>query len=100
MEKLFVQKCPRNLVVIMSLLNNGDASHSVIVCFACGNQWESSVENSVYMQMDLATQPCPICEAYTLGCIKIDAEHGHKQRSWHMQERDRLAAEIRTNPAS
>jgi hypothetical protein len=37
-----------------------------IVCISCHNHWRVDVPDSVYLQLDVSSQPCPACEAYTL----------------------------------
>ena len=37
-----------------------------IVCVSCHRSWALSIEDSLYLELDLASRPCPHCEAYTL----------------------------------
>lgn len=41
-----------------------------ITCGSCGRSWTRRTGVSVYLQLDLAYQPCPYCEAYTLKGIE------------------------------
>jgi len=41
-----------------------------ITCASCQRSWTLSVEDSLYLALDLASHPCPYCEAYTLSCTK------------------------------
>ena len=40
-----------------------------IVCASCQGTWPSMGTSSPYFEMELMTQPCPRCEAYTLRCM-------------------------------
>ena len=40
-----------------------------IVCASCKGSWPSLGTSSAYFEMELMTQPCPRCEAYTLSCL-------------------------------
>ena len=37
-----------------------------IICVSCHRSWALSVDGSLYLELDLASRPCPHCEAYTL----------------------------------
>jgi hypothetical protein len=39
-----------------------------ITCASCHRSWVLSVDDSLYLELDLASHPCPYCEAYTLSC--------------------------------
>lgn len=39
-----------------------------IVCASCKGTWPLAGTSSLYVEMQLMTQPCPRCEAYTLNC--------------------------------
>jgi hypothetical protein len=39
-----------------------------IICVSCHRSWALSVDGSLYLELDLASRPCPHCEAYTLSC--------------------------------
>jgi hypothetical protein len=39
-----------------------------ISCASCHRSWALSVEDSLYLELDLVSRPCPHCEAYTLNC--------------------------------
>jgi hypothetical protein len=41
---------------------------AVILCASCRHSWQLSFNDSLYLQLDLSSRPCPHCEAYTLGC--------------------------------
>lgn len=49
---------------------DGEIFSMAIRCSSCGHRWEVEVQDSIYSQMDLATQPCPVCESYTLNSEK------------------------------
>jgi hypothetical protein len=38
-----------------------------ITCASCHRSWALGVADSLYLGLDLASRPCPHCEAYTLG---------------------------------
>ena len=40
-----------------------------ITCASCHRSWVLSVDDSLYLELDLASRPCPLCEAYTLNCL-------------------------------
>ena len=39
-----------------------------IVCASCKGTWPLPGTPTPYVEMQLMTQPCPRCEAYTLSC--------------------------------
>jgi hypothetical protein len=39
-----------------------------ITCLGCGRNWPLLLAPSPYLELVLATQPCPACEGYTLSC--------------------------------
>jgi hypothetical protein len=39
-----------------------------IVCAMCHGRWRLEAVESPYLEMQLMSQPCPHCEAYTLSC--------------------------------
>jgi hypothetical protein len=39
-----------------------------ITCDSCCRSWTLSFEDSAPFAVDVASRPCPYCEAYTLGC--------------------------------
>jgi hypothetical protein len=39
-----------------------------ITCASCHRSWALWVGYSLYLELDLASRPCPHCEAYTLTC--------------------------------
>jgi hypothetical protein len=39
---------------------------ATVVCNSCHRTWEVSGGESVYLQLELLSRPCPYCEAYTL----------------------------------
>ena len=39
-----------------------------ITCANCHRSWALSVGDSLYLELDLVSRPCPHCEAYTLSC--------------------------------
>ncbi len=42
-----------------------------IVCASCRNNWPLQGASSPYLEMQLMSQPCPRCEAYTLSFLLI-----------------------------
>jgi len=42
-----------------------------IVCGACRNHWPIAGAPSPYLEMQLMSQPCPRCEAYTLSVMPL-----------------------------
>jgi hypothetical protein len=40
----------------------------VVTCASCSRSWKLNLHNSLYLQLDLSSRPCPHCEAYTLNC--------------------------------
>jgi uncharacterized protein (UPF0212 family) len=40
----------------------------VVTCASCSRSWKLNQPDSVYLQLDLSSRPCPHCEAYTLSC--------------------------------
>ena len=46
-----------------------------ITCDHCHRTWRFDPDDSVYLQLDLASKPCPYCEACTLSC-RGDGEAG------------------------
>jgi hypothetical protein len=54
-----------------------------IVCSTCGGRWPLDVELSTYVELDIVSRPCPSCEAFTLGCTRVDdssPRRRHEQR--------------------
>jgi hypothetical protein len=43
-------------------------SRQWIVCASCRGAWPMHAGASTYFEMQLMSQPCPRCEAYTLSC--------------------------------
>jgi hypothetical protein len=43
-----------------------------IVCAACRNNWPLAGAPSPYLEMQLMSQPCPRCEAYTLSVLPVE----------------------------
>ena len=39
-----------------------------ITCDSCGRNWTLGFEDSAPFAAEVASRPCPYCEAYTLGC--------------------------------
>lgn len=44
-------------------------SRSWIVCATCRESWPIQAISTTYLEMQLESQPCPRCEAYTLSCV-------------------------------
>jgi hypothetical protein len=40
----------------------------VVTCASCSRSWKLNLHDSLYLQLDLSSRPCPHCEAYTLSC--------------------------------
>ncbi len=59
-----------------------------IVCYNCGGKWKSYPPPSLYLELDLTTQPCPKCEAYTLGFQEAVSLGSPAKRSWHLWEKE------------
>jgi hypothetical protein len=38
-------------------------------CASCHRSWALWVDDSLYLELDLVSRPCPNCEAYTLSCL-------------------------------
>jgi hypothetical protein len=38
----------------------------IVTCASCSRSWKLNQPDSVYLQIDLSSRPCPHCEAYTL----------------------------------
>jgi hypothetical protein len=57
---------------------------SGIICSSCQRIWRVSVPESVYLQMELLSRPCPYCEACTLSlCVAATARlAGPFRRTW------------------
>src|SRR6516164_3725204 len=51
-----------------------------ISCASCHRSWALSVDDSLYLELDLASRPCPHCEAYTLNCPGRAAAAPPRQR--------------------
>jgi hypothetical protein len=53
-----------------------------ITCTSCHRGWALSVGDSLYLELDLASRPCPHCEAYTLSCpgraVAAPPPRGHR----------------------
>jgi hypothetical protein len=62
----------------------------MITCASCRQSWKLEVEESVYLELDLTSRPCPCCEACTLTC----------QEGRTAGRRARLAPKRRATPAS
>ncbi len=45
-------------------------SHAQIRCANCLRTWKLPCDHLSFVVIDLATRPCPYCEAYTLGCAE------------------------------
>jgi hypothetical protein len=43
-----------------------DGTMTGIYCNCCHRSWNVAVAESLYLQLDLLSRPCPHCEAYTL----------------------------------
>jgi hypothetical protein len=39
-----------------------------VICATCLRSWKLDQPDSLYLQLDLSSRPCPHCEAYTLSC--------------------------------
>ena len=46
-------------------------SRSWIVCATCRGTWPIQSTPTPYLEMQLESQPCPRCEAYTLSCLAL-----------------------------
>jgi len=46
-------------------------SRSWIVCGTCQGTWPIQGTPTPYLEMQLESQPCPRCEAYTLSCLAL-----------------------------
>ncbi len=42
-----------------------------IVCASCKNAWPLQAAASPYLELQFMTQPCSVCEAYTLSCVSL-----------------------------
>jgi hypothetical protein len=54
-----------------------------ITCDSCRRSWTLSFEDSAPFAVDIASRPCPYCEAYTLGChapLRTPATSGPPRR--------------------
>jgi hypothetical protein len=40
----------------------------VVTCASCSRSWKLNQHESLYLQLDFSSRPCPHCEAYTLSC--------------------------------
>jgi hypothetical protein len=46
-------------------------TRSWIVCASCRGTWPMAGTASQYAEMQMMSQPCPRCEAYTLNCVPV-----------------------------
>jgi hypothetical protein len=49
-------------------------SRSWIVCATCRGVWPTQGTPTPYHSMQVESQPCPSCEAYTLSCVPVSRE--------------------------
>ncbi len=54
----------------------------VVTCASCSRSWKLNSHDSLYLQLDLSSRPCPHCEAYTLSSREPAeaAPHGYRRR--------------------
>ena len=43
-----------------------------ISCGSCQQSWVLDVDSSLYLRLDIATRPCPLCGECTLACQDHD----------------------------
>jgi hypothetical protein len=41
-----------------------------IICESCQAEWTLHAEETPYLELNIMSQPCPNCEAYTLSCVE------------------------------
>ena len=52
-----------------------------ITCVSCQRSWRLAVDASPYVLLDLASRPCPFCEAGTLSCLDSQGVTSAPRRS-------------------
>lgn len=65
-----------------------------VTCDSCRRSWRLAAADSVYLQLAVASQPCPYCEAYTLGCHVLSNGHpgqGESAAACHKPQLPRAA---------
>jgi hypothetical protein len=63
---------------------------AIIVCDSCNRSWVVSASDSVYLELELVSRPCPFCEACTLSYR--EGADAHAAPRLHPAGRRRVAA--------
>jgi hypothetical protein len=50
-----------------------------LICDSCGRNWPAARVDCVYERLRIATDPCPVCGAYTLGLQEPRAKSSRRR---------------------